>query len=91
MPDTISLESLRAKLAAGEIRGVAEPTLGGYFLRMYGPEGSGEPAAARDVPDSVAVSVAVAVAVAVAVSVPVSWPETLRDPGQRPLTPVSGL
>ena len=43
MPDTISLESLRAKLAAGEIRGVAEPTLGGYFLRMYGPEGSGEP------------------------------------------------
>ena len=43
MPDTISLESLRAKLAAGEIRGVAEPTLGGYFLRKYGPEGSGEP------------------------------------------------
>ena len=81
-------------------------------LRIYGPEGSGEPAAARDVPDSVAVSVpvsvadfvavseavsvevsvAVSVALSVAVSVAVlKWQETLKDPGQRSLTPVRGL
>jgi hypothetical protein len=42
VPDTVSLEALRAKLVSGEMRGLSEPTLGGYFLRMYGPEGSGE-------------------------------------------------